>query len=472
MSEARTAKGDSARSPRQTKKTLDRGSASTKSSRKVKKAANNSFRQELLAAITFFLPASLFARFAVRPDVRWIPRKIAIVAILMVWNESTALIDGFNMARNCAIQMFPGSRRVGATYQGFSKAWIKWSPRLLTSVVRHLRTMMMHTAGRFWTVQGWLAFAVDGSRIDLPRTKANEKAFGCGGKKKTHPQAWLTTIWHLGLGLPWAWKIGKADASERNHLRQMIPLLPLNCLLVADAGFTGYDLWRLIIDTGHAILIRVGSNVRLLKNLGYHYEKHGNIVYLWPKDKRDQEPLVLRLICLHTGKRPVYLITNVSNESDLSDQTAAMLYRMRWGIEVFYRSLKQILKRRKMRSEAPVQAALELRWSMTGLMLLGLMGVKNLMDQGHEPKALSTAKALRHIRTVMHHPSGRYRRGHSLAKQLGNAVKDTYQRRSSKEARDWPHIKKEKPAGKPKIETATPLDIAQALNIRARKRAA
>ena len=52
--------------------------------------------------------------------------------------------------------------------------------------------------------RGWVAVAVDGSRIDLPRAEANERAFGCAGKKKTNPQAWITTLWHIGLGLPWA----------------------------------------------------------------------------------------------------------------------------------------------------------------------------------------------------------------------------------------------------------------------------
>ena len=83
---------------------------------------------------------------------------------------------------------------------------------------------MVQVAGPYWQVGGWVAVAVDGSRIDLPRSEANEWAFGCAGKKKTNLQAWITTLWHTGLGLPWAWKIGKADASERHHPRQTVHL--------------------------------------------------------------------------------------------------------------------------------------------------------------------------------------------------------------------------------------------------------
>ncbi|MBN2216228.1 MAG: hypothetical protein JW719_02505 [Pirellulales bacterium] len=37
--------------------------------------------------------------------------------------------------------------------------------------------------------------------------------------------------------------------------------------MTADAGFVGYDLWKTVLDAGRHLLVRVGSNVKLLKKL-------------------------------------------------------------------------------------------------------------------------------------------------------------------------------------------------------------
>jgi hypothetical protein len=204
---------------------------------------------------------------------------------------------------------------------------------LLERVGPALRGAPQAGAGAYWKRQGWLAFAVDGSRVECPRTKANEAALGRGGRKKTGPQFWLTTLWHMGLGLPWAWKIGPSTDAERTHLRAMLGGLPASALLVADAGFVGYELLRDILTGGRSFLIRVGSNVSLLQELGYAQIENGQTVYLWPQEfqKKNVPPLVLRLIVLVRQGKPIYLLTNASEES-LSQEQASELYEMRWGV--------------------------------------------------------------------------------------------------------------------------------------------
>jgi hypothetical protein len=64
------------------------------------------------------------------------------------------------------------------------------------------------------------------------------------GKRKpgTGPQRLLTMLFHLATGLPWAWQRGRGDESERGHLEAMASLLPIKTLLVADAGYVGYEM--------------------------------------------------------------------------------------------------------------------------------------------------------------------------------------------------------------------------------------
>ena len=61
----------------------------------------------------------------------------------------------------------------------------------------------------------------------------------------------------------------------------MLDSLPAPALIAADAGFISYELANAILANGRELLIRVGSNVRLLKKLGYARESD-DIVYLWP----------------------------------------------------------------------------------------------------------------------------------------------------------------------------------------------
>ena len=438
-----------------------------------RKSARISYRQTLRAGMSRLLPARLFSQFPRRSDARWTARLLSFAAVLMVWDPIATLGDRLAAARDVITGMFPSRRRVGKSYQGFIKALLELGQPLLACVMAHLRHMIEQIAGQHWTRQGWVAFAADGTRVNCPRTEANEKALGCGGKAGSGPQFWLTTLWHMGTGLPWCWRIGRSTDAERTHLRDMLSLLPGYALLVADAGFTGYELLRAILAGGRSFLVRVGSNVHLLKKLGYAKVESNGTVYLWPEKSRKahQPPLVLRLIVLQRKGKKIYLLTNLPAQQ-LSYEQAGALYSMRWGVELFYRSMKQTLARRKMLSHAPRQARAELQWTVVGLQLLGLLSVEQIMASGKDPLSWSVAMSLRAVRLAMQDrkPRGSCRGG--LLGQLSRAIKDSYKRRGTKQARHWPHKKKEKPPGAPKIRNAKETEVKKAQKIKATKEAA
>lgn len=407
-----------------------------------------------------------FSDLSDKAHTRWTARFLAFVAILMVWDTGHTLGDRFDSARETLGGMFPSRRRVGRTYQGFIKAMHRLGEAATDRLTGHLRGVLRRMAGDHWRREGFIAFAADGSRVDCPRTEANARALGCGGRKGTGPQFWLTTLWHMGTGLPWAWKTGPSTDAERNHLRDMLCLLPTNALLVADAGFTGYALLREILSGGRSFLVRVGSNVHLLKALGTAQVETDGTVYLWPGAfRKEHPPLVLRLIVLERKGKKVYLLTHLSLEQ-LGDRQASVLYEMRWGVEVFYRSMKQTLRRRKMLSRAPRQARSELSWTLVGLQLLGLLSVAPALASGKDPLSWSVALSLRVVRLAMRdrRPRGSCRGG--LAGCLRRAVKDPYVRRSEKQARNWPHKKREKPPGTPRLRKANETEVRKAKEIR------
>jgi hypothetical protein len=277
---------------------------------------------------------------------------------------------------------------------------------------------------------------------------------------------WLTVMFHLGTGLPWDWRTGPSDSSEREHLREMIAGLPAAALVTADAGFAGYEYWKALLDSGRHFLIRVGANVRLLKRLGYVEEK-GGLVYLWPdrEAKRGRPPLVLRLVVARGGRHPMYLVTSVRDEARLSDQEVVTIYALRWGVELFYRQFKQTFERRKLRSHAAENAELEATWSLVGLWALGLHGQVELARAGVPARRVSVAGLLLASRRSVREYKSAPDPGESLRELVLRAVIDAY-RRANKSSRDYPRKKHGHAIGAPEIRCATRDQINAARQIR------
>jgi hypothetical protein len=311
---------------------------------------------------------------------------------------------------------------------------------------------------------GWRAFAVDGSRVEAPLTRANEDGLGCAGREKSGPQVFVTTLWHMGLGLPWDFRVGPGTDSERRHLEQMLGDLPQDSLIVADAGFVGYELCQRLLAAGQSFLLRVGGNVRLLTDLGWEHEERDELVYLWPLAHRDLPPLVLRLIVLRRGNQEIYLLTNVLDPKQLSEEDAGVLYEMRWGIEVFYRSYKQTLSRRRLLSRTPATCLAESSWTMLGLWMLGLLTVTCIVAKKQDPLSWSVALARNVVRRAMR--GGRRGSEGRFFRDLAGAVKDEYVRRGRKAARDYPRKKREQPPGPPKIQPASAQEVQTAKQLR------
>jgi hypothetical protein len=275
----------------------------------------------------------------------------------------------------------------------------------------------------------------------------------------------------MGLGLPWDFRVGPGTDSERRHLEQMLGDLPGESLIVADAGFVGYELCQRVLKAGHSFLLRVGGNITLLKELGWEHEERDGLVYLWPQAHRNLPPLVLRLIVLRRGKQEIYLLTNVFDPQRLSDEDASLLYEMRWGVEVFYRSYKQTLCRRRLLSRTPATCLAESQWTMLGLWLLGLLTVTQLVAKKLDPLGWSVALARNAVRRAMRATLRRTPR-RRLLHDLAAAIQDGYKRGGSKAARDYPRKKREKPPGPPKIQPASLKEVQLAKQLREKIRIA
>lgn len=449
--------------------------------------------QALKQALDWILASAKLSGLAFRGDCSWNPQALIFTALLWTWSDEKTLTKRFFLARKIVVVMGILTRVPATSYQAFLKMLRTWTAALAIVLVAALRERMQTDLAERFTVYGFAVFGVDGSRLELPRTASNEATYSpaktrrpkkkprskrhrrarsrverarrAREKKTNSPQMWLTTMFHVGTGLPWDWRTGPSDSSERGHLSQMLDALPANALITADAGFVGYDVWKAILDGGRHFLIRVGANVRLLRKLGYVEEKRG-LVYLWPDQqaKRKQPPLVLRLVVARNGRHPVYLVTSVRDETILSDEQVVRIYALRWGIELFYRHFKQTFERHKLRSHVAANAELEATWSLLGLWAMSLH-TQVTLGYGIPASRISVAGMLgayrKSLREYKSHPDP----GESLWDLLSKAVIDDYER-ANKSSRDYPRKKQHPATGAPKIRRATKAQINAAREIR------
>jgi hypothetical protein len=432
-----------------------------------------------------------WSRITWRAECTWTPRWLVCAALLWAWSDEKTLTDRFRIARKIICHLRGEQEQPAGSYQAFTKLLRKWTGPLQELLAEAFRQRAAVSLEQVWRIVGWLVLAVDGSRLQAPRTRGNELRYSCKSKlsraaqkrrrarrakrrsrqelrerKANIPHVWLTMLWHVGTGLPWSWRAGPADSSERGHLQEMLPEMPEGALITADAGFVGYDVWNAMLAAGHHLLIRVGGNVRLLKKLGYVRECQG-CVYLWPDQKAQAKlpPLVLRLIEVHNGRHPMHLVTSVP-ASQLSDHAAAQIYRRRWGIEVFYRHCKQTFERGKLRSHNPDNLLIELQWSLLGMWAMGLYSHSHLLPRGVLPERVSFAGVLRAYRRPMREYQSKAGPGDRLNQLLNVAIVDDYQR-TDKRSRDYPRKKQEIKIGPPQIHIATSFQREQAKQLKA-----
>lgn len=441
---------------------------------------------DLFQALQWLTRGVDWSAIRMRGESSWTPAWLAWTAVLWAWSNESTLVERFACAQRLIQHLQKESAKKATSYQAFLKVLKRWTASLVRALQVTLRKRMELLSSEAWRRHGFVVFGVDGSKIELPRTTSNQQADAhsragakagkrnrrrkphdrAAAKKTEQPQMFLTTMFHVGLHLPWDWRIGPADSSERGHALEMLSSLPADSLLAADAGFVGYDFARTVLERGCQLLVRVGSNVKLLKSLGFVRESAG-IVFVWPDKavRRQQPPLVFRLSVVQGGRHPVYLLTSVTSPQTLTDAQVAQLYRARWGIEVFYRHLKQTFGRRKLRSHSAANARVELEWSLVGLWAIGLSASRELISHGIPLERLSMARSIaafrRNARDYLHPQIPQHRLRHLLHA----ALLDDYQRRD-KTSRDYPRKKQERPAGKPVIKKATKIQISTAQTIK------
>lgn len=220
--------------------------------------------ESLPQAIREFLTPEVFKQVRKAGNRRKRPRRdihpLIYVLLLTTWCCGDSLPEKFEAARGFYVACCPKRRRPGKSFSGFEKILAKLPMPVLRVLASALRGRIETLFGQRLFCHGWIPLGCDGTRQECPRSEQLERRLGSGGKEGAAPSIWNTSIVHLTLGIPWCWRLGRGSkSSERSHLVAMIPRLPKLALIVADAGYVGYDMMRTLIESNVRFLIRMSS---------------------------------------------------------------------------------------------------------------------------------------------------------------------------------------------------------------------
>jgi hypothetical protein len=386
---------------------------------------------------------------------RWNTQALVLTVLLMTWCCGDSQAERFETAKAFCVALLPKRRRPGKTVQGYQKALAKLPTRVFRVLAGGLRRVLEARLARRWFEQGFIPIGCDGSRVECPRSAELEQRLGQANKKGAAPSLWVTALVHLSLGVPWAWRVGPGTASEREHLLQMLPLLPAQALLVTDAGYFGFALAQRLVAENVSFLIRMSSNVRLYTKeaVALTTYEEGEVYYFPPRNLSQELPLQLRLLRIRARKKKndVWLLTNVMDSKRLSVETAATFYRWRWENEGQFRAYKRTLAKVKLVSRTVRLVHREAEGSLLALQLMlaqGALAMPRPAADGSVP-VCSPRKILLLIRQEM---NGLLRkRSRKYFEKLRHAQRERRRRTSAKSCRPWPRRKPHKPPKPPRL---------------------
>src|SRR5262249_49873644 len=125
------------------------------------------------AAVAWAVDRQIFAHLKVHGNTTWQVVDLILLTVVWVWSNDATLTGAFLEAHRWSIDVL-GRAAVG-TYQGLLKALVTWTASWLPLLWDHLHRLMEEQGSKHWRVGLWLALAVDGSRVSVPRTEENEK---------------------------------------------------------------------------------------------------------------------------------------------------------------------------------------------------------------------------------------------------------------------------------------------------------
>ncbi|RYZ55903.1 MAG: IS4 family transposase [Proteobacteria bacterium] len=269
--------------------------------------------------------------------------------------------------------------------------------------------------------QKWLGlnvFAIDGTRINLPKELEADGFDYSGDDESEFPQAHATVLFDLQKGMIYD-SILSQHIDERGSASLLMKGLPDNSLMICDRGFTGFDLLYDAESEGVKILMRMPES-SAPEGLQEFIDSDNEDEIITMTQSIDVErkllrrgyklrPITVRAIKYYIGQSRFIAITTLLDE-EVSKNTLSSMYWCRWDIEECFKIKKEKLKLESFRSKH-LLGILQEYWAMQLLYNLGrvfamcIEGAKSKLKNRVEISLFGVLKILRvHLLKIIYCP--------------------------------------------------------------------
>lgn len=209
---------------------------------------------------------------------------------------------------------------------------------------------------------GMSVFAIDGSKYTLPASQEIRDEFdaksGLHNPGKGHfPMCLVSTVYDVFRRLPIARTVVPVDSCERKEVKELLPFVPTNSVMLFDSGYPSFELIGSILEhyegffifrcapelafrAAQTFLKTSKAEATLRITPAAHYLKK------IPREYRsDVKPIKLRVIRLQAPDGTVTaLLTNLYDKKEFPKKQIVDLYFRRWEVESYYRDEKTVLE--------------------------------------------------------------------------------------------------------------------------------
>lgn len=246
----------------------------------------------------------------------------------------------------------PSIRFPDVSKQAISKARKGINPKLFKSLFRHSCESYFRFKGSRESWNGYYPYAIDGSRIQVPKTKDNLSYFGSAANQKARTlpaMAAVSLLYDLKNDIILDVALNNFNYAERSSAKDHLDYIEgcglwHNALIICDRGYPSYELYSRISEKGYYFLMRIQKNIPGLTKHVSGTCMDDVVTDYRPAYIRDGDTVRVRIIriILESGEEE-YLVTNLF-DSSITPEMFRELYHMRWGVESKYLELKSRLE--------------------------------------------------------------------------------------------------------------------------------
>lgn len=259
----------------------------------------------------------------------------------------TTILDFWNNCHKSRLSL-PQKKAISAS--AFSEARSKLDENIFKELnTRIIRANENQPHQHNW--KGHALFAVDGSKINLPRSMIIQGYYK--SPTANYPQGLLSTLYQLKSKLPYDFDLAK-HGDERLSALSHLSTLKVNDVVVYDRGYFSYQMLYEHVNSGvHAIFRLPKNSYSEIDNFIEQLTLSDTVVTIDPSIEKRRElmhkapglnikPLKMRLIKYTYDGTEYYLGTTLfSNDYSISDFSD--VYHARWGIEELYKISKKMI---------------------------------------------------------------------------------------------------------------------------------